>query len=78
MAGVVKPILKKAKQSGTDPKLELLCIRTTPLAAGLPSSAEMLYNRKVRSNLPVINESKQTDTLVYERLADTTGCKASL
>ena len=53
MVGVVKPILMKAIESGTDPQLALLCLRATPIDNDICSPAELLYNRKILSNLPV-------------------------
>ena len=52
MIGVVKSVLKKAKQSGNDPQISLLCLRRTPIDSRTPSPAELLYGRKIRSNLP--------------------------
>lgn len=52
MVGVVKSILKKAKMAGTDPKIALMCYRSTPLNSHLPSPAELLYNRPIRTNIP--------------------------
>lgn len=51
MVGVIKPILKKAKCFGNDPMLALLCYRSTPIDSHLPSPAELLFQRKIRSNL---------------------------
>jgi hypothetical protein len=56
MVGTVKTTLKKAKQSGTDPQMSLLCLRSTPVDSRTPSPAELLYGRKIRSNLPAKNE----------------------
>ena len=58
MVGVVKSVLKKAKQSGNDPQMSLLCLRSTPIDARTPSPAELLYGRRIRSNLPVKNDCK--------------------
>ena len=41
----------KAKQAGRDLKLVMLCLRTTPINHNLPSPAELLNNRILRSNL---------------------------
>ena len=48
----IKQILTKAKESGTDPYLALLCFRTTPIDQNLPAPAEILYSRRIRANLP--------------------------
>jgi len=53
MVGIVKEMLKKAKQSQTDPQLALMCLRSTPIDAATPSPAELLYSRPIRTNLPV-------------------------
>ena len=47
----IKRVLIKAKQAGRDPILAMLCLRTTPLNYNLPSLAELLNNRILRSNL---------------------------
>ena len=56
VVGTVKAVLKKARESGTDPQLALLCLRSTPLDAKTPSPAELLYGRRIRSNLPAKND----------------------
>ena len=65
----VKNILKKARASGQDPDMALLCARTTPVDNVIPSPAETLYGRKIRGNLPVKipNASNQKDE-IYDRL----------
>ena len=47
----IKRALIKVKQAGRDPNLALLCLRTTPINHYLPSPAELLNNRILRSNL---------------------------
>lgn len=66
----VKDTLTKAKQSGLDLNMAMLCLRTTPLDSRLPSPAELLYNRKLQANLPVKipNEAPNRDA-VAENLA---------
>ena len=51
----VKATLQKTQQSDghMDLDLAMLCLRTTPIDSVIPSPAEMLYGRKLRSNLPV-------------------------
>ena len=49
----VKHSLGKAKASGNDPNIALLCIRTTPVDSNVPSPGELLFGRKLRGNLPV-------------------------
>ena len=48
----VKLAMKKAMQSGRDVDLSLLCLRSTPIDHAIPSPGELLYNRKLISNLP--------------------------
>lgn len=50
---IVKRLLKKARDSETDPYLALLSYRTAPLACGA-SPAELLMGRKLRTTLPHI------------------------
>ena len=47
----IKRALIKAKQARRDPNLAMLCLRTTPINHNLPSPAELLNNRILRSNL---------------------------
>ena len=47
----IKRALIKDKQTGRDPNLAMLCLRTTPINHNLPSPAELLNNRILRSNL---------------------------
>lgn len=49
----VKHTLDKAKKSGQDPHMSLPCLRSTPVDSQLPSPAELLYQRKLQSNLPI-------------------------
>ena len=70
MVGVVKQILKKASQSNTDPHMALLCYRSTPIDAKLQSPAELLYNRKVRANLPSQNPNGTRGEEVYQGLCE--------
>ncbi|XP_063590442.1 uncharacterized protein K02A2.6-like [Penaeus indicus] len=63
----VKNTLDKAKRSNKDPDMALLTLRTTPLDSKLPSPAELLNGRKMRSNLPLhlpTREGQKQD--VYE------------
>merc|ERR1711921_50240 len=45
--------MKKAKDAHMDPNIALQCLRATPIDAHLPSPAELLLRRKIRTNLPV-------------------------
>ena len=49
----VKNTLDKAKKSGQDPHMSMLCLRSTPLDSQLPSPVELLYQRKLQANLPI-------------------------
>lgn len=52
----VKDVLQKCKESGQDPHLAMLCLRTTPLDHTLPSPAELLNSRVYQSNLPAMSK----------------------
>ena len=49
----VKRTMKKAKSSGQNVNMALLCLRTTPIDNEIPSPAELLCSRKFKSNLPI-------------------------
>ena len=49
IVGTVKSVMKKC---GEDTELALLFLRTTPVDSYLPSPAELLYDRRIRSTLP--------------------------
>ena len=49
----VKDTLKKAKRAGIDPELALLCVRATPADAKIGSPADLLYNRRIKTNIPL-------------------------
>ena len=52
----VKNLLQKCKESGSDPHLAMLCLRTTPINHNLPSPAELLNSRTYQSNLPGVTK----------------------
>ena len=52
----VKNVLQKCKESGQDPHLAMLCLRTTPLSHDLPSPAELLNGRVYQTNLPAVSK----------------------
>ena len=54
---IVKLLIKKALDSNPDPYLALLNYRDTPLKHG-KSPAELLFNRKLKTRLPVFLESE--------------------
>ena len=53
----MKNLLQKCKESGSDPHLAMLCLRTTPIDHHLPSPAEMLNSRVYQSNLLSVSQS---------------------
>ena len=57
-------MLKKCENTGQDPQLAFLFLRTTPVDHKLPSPAELLYERPIRSTLPFVFrlKSKYEDT----------------
>ena len=57
--GIVKKTLPKAYEAREDPAIALLCLRTTPIETGLPSPAEMMFGRKIQSNLPTVNTAEK-------------------
>ena len=65
----VKRTLTKAKQAGVSGDMALMCLRSTPIDHSLPSPAELLYQRKIRGNLPVrIHNKDQTKDRVMIQL----------
>jgi hypothetical protein len=50
--GTIKNLFAKARRDGSDPYLSLLEYRSTP-TQGLPSPAELLMSRRLRSTLPL-------------------------
>lgn len=52
MVGTVKRTMRKCQAAGEDYELAFLFLRTTPIAGNLPSPAELLYGRPIRSMLP--------------------------
>ena len=57
----VKGLLQKCKESGADPHLAMLCLRTTPIDHHLSSPAELLNSRVYQSNLPAISKTISFD-----------------
>ena len=51
----IKRLFTKAKESGHDPHLVMLCLRTTPIEHGMPSPSELLNGRIYKSNLPTVS-----------------------
>ena len=67
---IAKRALEKARESGTDPHLALLCIRATPVCQGLPSPAEMLFGRQVQDNLPRKHQRDTRDEAIRQKLEE--------
>ncbi|XP_014665892.1 PREDICTED: uncharacterized protein K02A2.6-like [Priapulus caudatus] len=62
----VKNVFTKARESGNDPHLAMLCLRTTPVDHNTPSPSELLNNRRYRANLstiPVHTDGRINETL---------------
>ena len=53
MVKVVKGIMEKGEESGSDPHLAMLIYRATPIKPGQLSPGEMLSQRKYRALLPI-------------------------
>ena len=51
--GIVKMMLRKCKEDGTDPNLALLRYRNTPITGMKYSPAQMLFSRRLREQIPV-------------------------
>ena len=49
----IKRLTSKCREDGTDINMAILNLRSTPLNQNTPSPAELLNNRRYRSNLPV-------------------------
>ena len=69
----VKSLLQKCKESGSDPHLAMLCLRTTPVDHHLPSPAELLNSKMYQSNLPGVSQpvillNQQTDQEASSKL----------
>lgn len=55
----IKRMLKKVHEDGKDPNLALLEYRNTPVDTNLKSPNELMFNRKIRGIVPIININKQ-------------------
>ena len=63
--------MKKAKSSGQNVNMALLCLRTTPIDNEIPSPAELLCRRKFKSNLPInIKNNAAHKDQTYQRLQE--------
>uniref|UniRef100_A0A665VK30 Integrase catalytic domain-containing protein n=1 Tax=Echeneis naucrates TaxID=173247 RepID=A0A665VK30_ECHNA len=63
---IIKRLLKKSRDSGSDPHLALLSYRVAPLACGF-SPAELLVGRKLRTTLPHIPQETDTKKLAEKQ-----------
>ena len=66
---IVKKSLAKAKKSGLDPALALLCLRTTPIDGKSKSPAELLFGRQLQDNLPRRRTRNAGEADHFEQLA---------
>ncbi|KAK2566490.1 hypothetical protein P5673_010015 [Acropora cervicornis] len=57
----VKNLLQKCKESGADPHLAMLCLRSTPIDHNIALPAELLNSRVYHTNIP--NMSKPSLSL---------------
>ena len=64
MVQTVKHLFTKARESGQDPHLAMLCLRTTPIDHHTPSPCKILNGRRYRSNLPIVG-TKETSVADY-------------
>ena len=58
----VKSLMQKCKQTGQDIQMALLHLRATPLGAKLPSPAELLLGRQIRTTLPSLHLCRHPDS----------------
>ena len=66
----VKNCIKKARASQIDEQLALLCIKATPLISVIPSAPELLYNRRIRSNIPIKIKGTHESQMIVEHLRE--------
>ncbi len=52
----IKKLLKKAIKNGEDPYLAVQAHRACPDPNGIPSPAERLFGRRIRTRLPFVNQ----------------------
>ena len=53
MVQTTKLVIKKALRANTDIEYALLCVKATPIRSIINSPAEPLYNRQIRTNIPI-------------------------
>jgi len=64
----VKNLFKKCDSAKCDPGKALLLLRATPIEAGLPSPAELLKGRKVKTTLPTVVKHESQKEEISEKL----------
>ena len=69
MVQTIKKTMLKARQSGADPDLSPLCLRTNPIDNNLPFPAELLCSRQLRSNVSLLSSHTPQDKAVHQNLA---------
>jgi hypothetical protein len=55
MVQTVEHTLTKAKETGSDPHMAMLCLRTTPIDHNTPAPCELLNGRRYQSNVPAVS-----------------------
>ena len=63
MVKVMKNLITKSFEANEDPNWALLAYRATPLSASLPSPAQILHGRPLRTNLPSPRPTAQNDDI---------------
>ena len=51
----MKRLFTKARESGSDPHLAMLCLRSTPVDHHTPSTGDLLNGRRYKANIPVVS-----------------------
>ena len=64
----MKNVLQKCNESGQDPHLAMLCLRSTPLSDDLPSPAELLNGRVYQTSLPAVSKPSSSNGDVKVKL----------
>lgn len=67
---ICKRFLSKSEESGTDPYLALLQFRNTP-RGNLPSPAQLLMSRSLRTQLPTITKNLKPRTVKFQEYVKT-------
>jgi hypothetical protein len=64
MVKVIKNLFTKAKESGSDPHMAMLCLRTTTVSHELPPPCVLLNGRNYKGNLPT--KTRQAELFTRE------------